>query len=341
MNGRLLDHLKTGLWVTLVTVVIWTFAESESLTSRSVRAEVALESDAATDRAVEITDPAWRDRVDVAIEGATAAVSEAEAILRRPICLRPGMPGVPTEAGEQTADLAAALRSLPDLQGKPVTIVRADPPTVRIRIDQLLTRELKVVVDAPGAELDGQAEARPATVNIIAPDADAKRLTESSVAIARISPETLTRLVPGRKETISNVAIELPLEVAGPRARAAPARVEVALTLKSRTATYTLASVPVYILVAAVEYERWDISVPPEDRFLTDVQVSGPSDMVDQVRRGEIKVTAKVELSFDELERGISSKEVSFSQIPTPLVFKADNTRVRLLIKRRTPNGQP
>lgn len=337
---KVMEHVKTVLLVTLVTVVIWTFAESESLTSRSVRVEAAFDTDATDDRALVVNEPSWRDRVDVVIEGATGAVSEAEAVLRRPLRLRPGAPGVPGEPGDQTADLAAAIRGLPEMQGKPVTVVRADPASVRVRIDQLVTRELKVVVDAPGAELDGQAEANPATVKVLLPEADAKRLDETSVAIARVSPETLVRLVPGRHETVSNVALEPPAAVAGSRTRLNPSRVEVGLTLKSRTATYTLASVPVYILVAAVEYERWDISVAPDDRFLTDVKVSGPSELVDQVRRGEIKVTAKVELSFDELERGISSKEVSFSQMPTPLLFKADNMRVRLIIRKREGAGK-
>lgn len=334
---RIGEHIKTFALVTLVTAVIWVFAESESLTTRPVRAEVTFELDPTSDHSLEIVDPAWRERVDVTLEGATGAVSEAETVLRRAVKLRPGMPGIPSEPGEQTADLAAAIRSLAELQGKPVTVVRTDPPSMRFRIDQLVTREIKVVVDAPGAELDGQPEPRPATVKVITTESDARLITEASVATARLTVDTMKRVVPGRKEMVSNVAVEPPAEIAGPKTRVVPPRIDVGLTVKSRTASYTIASVPVYILVAAVEYERWDVSVPPEDRFLTDVQVSGPGELVDQVRRGEIKVTAKVELTFDELERGISSKEVSFSQLPTALNFTADNTRVRLQIRKREP----
>ncbi len=328
--------IKTAALVTLVTLVIWFFAESESLTSRSVRVEAAFEVEPKDDRSLRVIDPDWQQRIDTVIEGATAAVSEAETVLRRPVRFQLGAPGIPTDLGEQTVDLAAALRGLPDLQGKPVTILRADPSTVRVRIEQLATRELKVVVDAPpGTRFESLPEARPATVKISLPEVDARLLDESAVAFARISGETLSRLVPGRRETISNVAVDAPPLVAGPRTRLNPSRIDVDVTLQSRTATLTLASVPVFILVAAVEYERWDITVAPEDRFLTDVKVSGPSDLVDRVRRGEIRVTAKVELTFDELERGISSKEVVFSQMPTDLTFTADNPRVRLQIRKR------
>jgi len=331
-----MEHVKTALLVTLVTVVIWVFSESESLTSRPVRVEASFDIEPKDDRSLRVIDPAWKERIDAAIEGTTAAVSEAETVLRRPVRFQLGAPGIPTDLGEHAVDLATALRGLPDLQGKPVTIVRADPATIRVRVDQLATRELKVVVDAPaGTRFDGLPEARPATIKISLPESDARLLDESAVAFARLNPETLTRIVPGRRETISNVSVEPPPLVTGPRTRLSPQRVDVDLTLQSRTGTLTLASVPVFILIAAVEYERWDIAVAPEDRFITDVKVSGPSAEIDKIRRGETRVTAKVELTFDELERAISSKEAIFTQVPTELAFTADNLRVRLQIRKR------
>lgn len=341
----MLTQVKTTVLVTLVTALIWIFAEAESLTKKTVRVEVLLESEPESDRLVDIPDgQGWQKRVDVVFEGSTAAVTEAEAVFRRPVRLRPGMEGVPSDPGEQTVDFYAALREWPELRSRGVTIVRVDPPNVRIRVDQLVSREVKVIAEVPGSELDGQPEIKPGTVTLRLPASEAGALTATSAVRARVSPESVTKLVPGRRETVSNVVLELPPELQGSRrVRIDPNRAEVSLTLRSRAAALTLPNVPVSIVLAAGEYARWDITVPDEDRFITDVKVTGPVDLIDQVKRADVTITAQVLLSFEELERGITSKDVVFSSIPpaADLQFKADNTKVRLKIKRRETPGDP
>ena len=146
------------------------------------------------------------------------------------------------------------------------------------------------------------------------------------------------KLVPGRAEMITNVPIETPSDVVG--AVMEPARAEVRLTLRTKSSSLVLPSVPVYVCMPAVEIGRWDVSIPDEDRFLTDVEVSGPSDVVDLVRRGQIRIAAQLVLSFDDLERGIGSKEVTFAELPTALNFKADSTKVRVRITARSIRGE-
>jgi hypothetical protein len=341
----MLSHLKTALLVTLVTLLIWIFAEAESLTTRTVRAEVAVDTDSDSDLVVEILDgQQWQKRADVVFEGSTAAVAEAEAALRKPVRLRPGMEGVPTSPGEQTLDLFTALRAWPELRTKGVTIVRVDPPNLRIKVDEIVSREVKVAAEVPGSELDGAPEVKPGTAIVHLPTTEVGLLTPASTVRARVLPELVTKLVPGRRETIPNVVLEPPPELANSRhVRIQPRSAEVSLTLRSRVAIQTLASVPVTVVLAAGEYALWEITVPEEDRFITDVKVSGPVDLIDQVKRGGITVTAQVQLSFEELERGIASKDVIFSSIPpaADLQYKADSTKARLKIKRREPVGEP
>ena len=333
-------HVKTFILVTFVTALIWIFAEGESLTRRSLKADVFFESDAAGERVIAVSDAAWRDRVDIVVQGTASAVTEAESVLRRAVRLRPGMSGVPSQSGEFTVDLEQALSDAPELAAAGITIARADPPGVTVRIDQLQEKTLPVVLDAPGVDIEGPAEVTPTSVKLRLPAEFAAKLTADTPARIRIPAETLAKLVPGRKESIASLPIELPTAVVGAHStKFDPATCSVAITLRNNTASHKLSSVPDFINLAAVEMGKWDITINEADRFLTDVTVTGPSDLVDRVRRCDLKVAATVPLSFEELERAIAAKDALFSDLPAALRFEVQNARVRLDIQRRDVVG--
>ncbi|MCC6968920.1 MAG: hypothetical protein IT434_01740 [Phycisphaerales bacterium] len=335
-------HVKTFILVTFVTALIWIFAEGESLTRRSLKADVFFESDAAGERVIAVSDAAWRDRVDIVVQGTASAVTEAESVLRRAVRLRPGMSGVPSQSGEFTVDLEQALSDAPELAAAGITIARADPPAVTVRIDQLQEKTLPVVLDAPGVDIEGPAEVTPSSVKLRLPAEFASRLTPDTPARVRIPAETLAKLVPGRKESIASLPIELPTAVVGAHStKFDPPTCSVSITLRNNTASHKLSSVPVFIKLAAVEMGKWDITINEADRFLTDVTVTGPSDLVERVRRGDLKVVATVPLSFEELERAIAAKDALFSDLPAALRFEVQNARVRLDIQRRDVVGPP
>ncbi len=330
-------HVRTFLLVSIITVLIWTFAEAESLTNKTIRVDLAFVNDPQTGRFVEVGEnQGWSGRAEVVFEGSTASVGDLESALRRGVALRAGSEGVPADPGDYDLDLNQILRSAPEIDNRGVTVVKVDPPRLRVSIDTLVVRDVKVVADVAGALVDGPVETKPAQAKMTLPRSLADRVSPEAVVTARISPDAIGKLVPGRSETIPSVPLEPPAILSG-RARVTiqPERADVILKLRTRTDVFTIASVPVHIKIAVGEVGRWDITVPDEDRFIRDVKVSGPSDLVDRVRRGEIRVTAVLPLSFDELERGIATKDVTFAEVPTDLKFDADRTTVRLSITRR------
>src|SRR5262249_45340484 len=130
------------------------------------------------------------------------------------------------------------------------------------------------------------------------------------------------------------------------RLKIEPPVVDIALTLRTKTASIKVPSVPVHVRIAPGELSKWDIEIPEQDRFLTDVTVSGPSDLVKQVQDKPVPLTATVSLSFEEPERMVPSKEAVFCPLPTRLHFDVPNKTIRLKIKRReaaapTPPKQP
>jgi hypothetical protein len=331
-------HVRTFLLVSLITVMIWVFAEAESLSKKSVRADVVFETDSETGRFVQVLDgQGWRDRVEIAVEGSTAAVNDLEADLRRGIRLRVGNAGIPPETGENLLEFNQILRALAEFTQRGVTVVKVDPPTLKVVVDELIAVEMKVEADVPGGVLEGVAAVKPERAKVWIPrGANASLMPESTVK-ARVSAESLAKLIPGRLETVTGVTLDPPGILAGmARVRVEPAKGEVSLTLKSRNETHTIPSVPVHVRLAAGELERWDITVAEENRFIRDVRVTGPGELIDRIRRNEIRLTATLALSFDELERGVTSKDVTFSELPTELKFEADRTTVRFTARKRT-----
>ena len=335
--------VRTFLIVSVITVLIWAYAEAESLTTKSLRVDLNFLGDPQSGRFVEVADSqGWTGRAEILFEGSTASIGNLEPALRKGISLQAGASGVPLEPGEYVVDLNQVLRAVRELDAKGVTVVRVEPQTLKVTVDTLVSREVKVVTDVAGAVVDGAVEVKPQKAKITLPSSLAGRLTAESAVTARIPPDSISRLVPGRLETIPGVPLLPPTSLpATPRITIDPDRADVVLKLRSRTDVFTIASVPVHIKIAVGEIGRWNISVPEEDRFIRDVKVSGPSDLVDRVGRGEIRVTAVLPLSFDELERGITTKDVVFAEVPTDLKFDADRTTVRLGISRRAPGETP
>jgi hypothetical protein len=121
----------------------------------------------------------------------------------------------------------------------------------------------------------------------------------------------------------------------------APARADVALTVRAREVTVRLASVPVQLRIPPAELPNWDIRVPEADQFISDVAVTGPADQVRGIQSGTVQIVAVVPLSFEELERGIASKEAVFVGLPGNVKAEAARRTIRLTITRRNPAAVP
>ncbi|HYF14511.1 MAG TPA: hypothetical protein VD971_05490 [Phycisphaerales bacterium] len=325
------------LAVTLITALVWVFAESETLREAKVSARVIIApaSDGSLDaRAVGRTAQEFIAGVTFSAPGAQMA--SVEARLRDPIVLQPGDGGVPREPGDYTLELARLIGAVPELQRVSASVIGTEPATVSIRIDALETRELPVSVRTPEADLAGPAVALPATVRVTMKRGDAESLPPTAAVIAEVPPGAFERLVPGVAEVVAGVRLRPPPGLSAPElVRIDPPAVDVRLTVRSKTAETVIARVPVHLRVAPGELTRWNIEVPESDRALIDVRVAGPADLVRQVESRAIPVIAVVPLSFEDLERGITSKEVVFPDLPAALQADPRNRTVQLRITRR------
>jgi hypothetical protein len=288
--------------------------------------------------------------VSVRLEGSTSKVEAVASALRKEQHLEPGSPGIPAEATPHaTVQLQAALAALPAVRDSGVTIAEVDPPSVTLSIDNLASRECAVRVELPpGQALDGAPEFNPPNIRVRYPTAIS--LPADLTLVARVDAAALAGLPEGRRTTLANIPVEMPEALrgvdAGSGVRLTPPQVSIALTLRSRTSSITLATIPVHIRLAPTELSIWDIQLAPESRLLTDVAISGPADLIDLLRTDKLKPVAYVALSFEDLEKAAAAgtaieKEVSFSDLPTPLKFEPKQKTVRISVKRREAVSSP
>jgi YbbR domain-containing protein len=345
------NHVKNILLVTLVTVIIWVFAESESLRTVQIPpVDISILPVPNADYTVDVAESAAVHgnvvRVDLSLEGPAAALDTVQALLRQPIVVNPGE-GFSSEKGAHSVSLQDVLRAKLNLAGRGVSIKSVSPESVNVTIDKLVKKTVKIDVEfPPGTELDGPAELKSSTASITLAESDSSKINDNTSVIARIDSAAMSRLNPGRKETITGVRLYAPPELAQvARLKIDPASVDVSLTLRTKTATIKVPSVPVHIRIAPGELSKWDIDIPEQDRFLTDVTVSGPSDAVKQVQDKSLLLVATVPLSFEELEHNIPSKDATIGalvgDLPPGLRFDVANKTVRLKIKKRENGGVP
>lgn len=341
------SHIRTFAVVTFVTVLIWVFAESETLQPADRQAQVTFVA-AASSQIYEIlrsdgtVNPEATIRATIDLRGSPPSIARFDEALRRgPIEISPQMLRF-NETGTANEDLVSLIQKFADQNRLGVTIERVDPPTLTVRSDEMVSRTMRVVPGVAGGETDGLPQSLPPEVTLVLPKLLANELTSDDVALAKIDPTTWGKLVPGKRETVTGVRIELPAAIAGrTRVRVSPAVVDVALTVKSKLASVQLNSVPVALRISPEEFNKWRIDVPEQDRFLTDVTITGPAEFISQVSTQVVQVVAVVPLTFEELEKKITSKEAVFVDLPPGTKVEVANRIVRLQVTARTPDRAP
>lgn len=336
--------IKTFVLVTIVTLLIWVYAESESLRTEDVAAAVGFSPPHPDGRAAWLVGSPDRTSVEIKLrlEGATAAIAALRSQLHSAILLTPGVE-LPQEAAEHSIDLRTALRANSLFARSGVTIAEVTPATLIVRVDEMTTRQLPVRVELPpGTETVGPPDIQPGLVTITLPSALGPIGGEP--VLATLDRSSLAPLTPGRLERIPGVPLQPPAAIRGqPLVTMDPKVATVTITLRDKTASLDLPTVPVQIKISPVVFAEWEVDIPQDGRFLRNVRVTGPSDLIAQVRDGKLPVIAYVSLTPEDLTKGAATgnitKEVTFSDLPAPsnpLKFETEDRMVKVSIQRRT-----
>ncbi len=336
---RIAGSIQTIGLTTLITLLIWLYAEGQDVRrGEPRRIELRLPARVGQDTVIDWADGSASKAVTVAFKGSSAALTELEAHLEPSGALRLPLTAEQLPSGPRaTLDLkpllaaaklnpdASTSRTIADLG---VSVDTADPAQVDVWIEKLVERELRVVFQPPGVELGPSVTLDPPRVNVTLPQSVAERHAASPDALyleAMAQPAQLADMPEGVAQTLT-----LRLQPAGvleglrhirPEQRTA----DVTFTVRGQTDSHQLKLVPVWLRVPPSETQRYDVALAEDSRVLSEVTITGPKDLVERLRAEgadgrngsgtKLRVVAVFSLTADDLDRGITSKPLSWINI--------------------------
>jgi len=341
-DGSALSVRTLGV-VTLVTALTWLLAESQTVQSRTLTIEVRLDA-GGEGRALRVSPGSdWANLVEVRVNGAAANIEAFRRATRDGVTLTAGEE-LNAEPGVRLVELREALRSDERVSATGVSVGSASPARVEVEVASVGSRELSVAVELPEGSEAEVTRLSPASVRVAGPAGVLEGLADE--AVVRVPGSVVVGLLPG--QSAEGLSLPVSWRVADGRddvepwgVRIEPERVGLDVTLRTLLSTSVLSSVPVQVLLAPSELDRWSIELAADDRDIRDVRVSGSASAVERVTRGAFPVVAVVRLNFEELERGVTAKEAELWGLPRGVRGEADDLTVSLRVERRAsaPGG--
>ncbi len=303
---KIWQSFRTVVVVTIVAGLVWLYAESENVRSHALDVEVQFV--APTDRPLEIK-PSDPVRVRVIMRSAAGKFAEVERQIRNGpvrVIVRDKADG----KSQQLISLREQLASAAPLSALGVNITEVQPSMLEVSVEPLQKISLDVVVATNGVQLAGPAVVDQKQITVDVPASMAKSLNGAQ-AVARLDEKTLSQLEVNVPHQV-DAAIELPEPLRDTNYTPSASRVKVTLTVRKQTDTFVVPyAVPVLVQGPPTELATYSVVFSEETRFLRDVALTGPSDVIDRIRKGDIKVVAYVPLTVDELERAAGKDAVT------------------------------
>ncbi len=337
------ETVRTILVVSIVAVLVWLFAESRTLRTRTVTVPVEI-SAGGSGVAFRLTDPdAWTGSVELDLAGPTGLIEALRTRAGDTVVLEIGSE-LPAETGNRSIDLLEAIRRDELFADSGLTVRRISPRLLDLQTDRLETLTLPAEVDLEGISTAGPVTIEPAEVTVRLPAGIAREVDLH--AIARIPPNRLAALTPGRRTEISQVPIELlglPDGVWG--LRLMEPRAVVTLALRVRTESLTLREIPVRLSLLPTDLAGWAFEVPPEHRVLEDVVLSGPVSAIEQIRRGDTVPGALATVDLGGIGEATNEAALAgvlrLTGVPTGVVADLSGREIRVEVRRRAVIEEP
>jgi len=336
------QSVQTYAFVTVITVLIWLYAESSTLQKNTIYIDIQFV--APTGREL-LIDPVRMQRVEVEIRGPTSQLGELNQLRERgPIKLE--LVDYPdSDDREQKVDLYDRLSAYlaEATPGVTITDIKTADPKVRVEPYQSVTLPIEAVIEAD-VVLKAPPTVYPAEATLKMPASMIADIdTDTARILARLDKARLADPEMIDQERTWSVRLEPPID--GDGVTITPASVDVTFTITQTSATFLLPTIPVLLtkpLKAEGEYEV--IYLGGEDDLpLRNIEIEGPTAVIDQIKKGELKVWAELSLTNDKLAKAIDTDTLGVLTIRTPpgvnVVEQPSsiNYKVKLIRKQQAP----
>lgn len=300
-KGVLLENLETVLVVTVIAVLIWLFAEGETVEplTKTVRVEFITPH---KDLAVSVQGAAQGSavqEVEVTFQVSQSNKRKIEQMIRDQTVKVEVQD--PKDAGpEQTINLKDELSrsSLADLGAY---IQKTEPQTVAVGVMTLQTVSLGIEAVLGELELsDHPPTFSPAQVRVTLPQrlADLARDRDLKL-LARLDELDASQFQEDIQE-VRKVRLSLPTELASPHAVFSPKSTEVTFVVRKLTKQITLEGVQVRLMISAEFAGKYPALIDPQQEFQR-VTLKGPTEAIDRIDANHDLVVAFLLLKSSDL----------------------------------------
>ena len=301
--------------VTAITLLVWLWAEGQIIKENRLD-DLRVDFVAPTGEMLRIDPAGVNVRVDY-----KASASRITG-LERALGERNNRIQVTVNEGDTAISLQQAIQLNEVFDNLGIVVDRVDPETEKIDVVKLVTvKDVPVKADWTGkASFAEQPTVDPNVVSVTLPEADVSVLNGYLPLKAELLPSDWQGAAENEKQTV-DVKITMPYVLENNGAVVNPSTVSVAFTVKKQTATFVIKTVPIYISAPPTSLDQYKVQLGEGDQDLQDVRLDGPEDLIEQIKKGEIKIFAEIRPTKADLEGGI--------KYATPVLVKPDQVEVK------------
>lgn len=323
------EKFQTYFIVSVIAALIWLYAEDELAKDFQIDVDVRFVAGEGRDLLI---DPTGAQGIRLEVRCNSGQYAQLQKALTGPLDLvvkDNGPGGSPTQQ-VLLKEMISAHERIAELG---VSIIDVQPKTVAVNVERLERITLPIAVMPGDRVIAGTPSVDPIQASVKVPASLAEMLDGQRL-------EVHLRDVPNLDGLPENVAHAVELAIQPPPLlrgyKVTPATARVTFALRSQTDSIKLTTVPVLVVLPSTATTgAYTVEVDPQNQFLRDVELSGPSDVIAAIRDNRIRVNALLYLTTDDLDTGISSK---LPQIAVPPGVAVDSTVLPVSFTiRRTP----
>ena len=346
---KLIEMVKQLAWVVPLTLLIWVYAEREQIT-REQNETIPFELVTGDNDRLVTLKPPQDSNVVVELEGPRARVQDVLHRLRGgefPQGLRIEVDRTLEANRDHQLPTIALIANHPLFRSSGITVTRTQPDVINVTVDQIVTRDARVV-PAPGTPnlLEGTKFDPPAVkvrgpFNVLQPEGDATGggTPAPLVAHAHIPADLLAG--PGTRDA-DDLEVSLPPPLnKDARVTIKPEKVGATLEVRASDEKWVMPAMTISLGLPKTIADKFTVDY---NTSLANVELIGPKDVIDQMRSegapkpyallkiniedaqaGAGRETLRRTLRFMDLPRGVRvSEKDEQREIPFRLVPKSD-----------------
>lgn len=289
-QGALLETLETILVVTVITALIWLYAEGETINTESKKIKVRFVPPTA---GLVVTVPGQAStEFGVAATTVTATIQASrgdwakvsEWVRNETVDIEVQAPSADTE--DQVINLREALNqsALADINA---FVKEIDPATVTVRVRQLRDVPMDISIERGELELsDFEPTFNPDTINVTMPAEAAQLVRDQNLKLVarldKLDPDSLAE----DTQNVESVELNLPdeLQTYAPISKLAQNKTDVTFVVRKVTETFELPRVQVRLNISDDITGQYRIRFEPESQRFLRVTVRGPAETIRRIK---------------------------------------------------------